>query len=134
MVVMILASCTAPLRVDEPLSDKEKRFVGEWEYVQTNYYYGKVVNTRVVLILRVDRSARVFCRELGATHWREVTTRRSQWYYDKKEPILWTTGRRDQAHRRGGYNVWWRNDTLWVDDMYEVDNMQPRTSSIPGYN
>jgi len=134
IVSLLIAGCSAPVRINVPLSDKEKGFVGEWEYVQSNLYYGKDVHTRVVLIIRADRSARVFRRDLGETRWQEVTTRHSQWYYDKKRPILWITGRRDQPQGKGGYNAWWRNDILWVDDMNEVDRMRPRTSVIPGYD
>ena len=132
IVSLLIAGCSAPVRINVPLSDKEKGFVGEWEYVQSNLYYGKDVQTRVVLIIRADRSARVFRRDLGETRWQEVTTRHSQWYY--KRPGLWITGRRDRPQGKGGYNAWWSNDILWVDDMNEIDRMRPRTSVIPGYD
>ena len=134
IVSLLIVGCSAPVRINVPLSDTEKGFVGEWEYVQSDLYYGKVVHTRVVLIIRADRSARVFRRDLGETRWQEVTTRHSQWYYDKKRAGLWITGRRDRAQGKGGYNAWWRNDILWVDDMNEIDRMRPRTSVIPGYD
>jgi len=69
IVSLLIAGCSAPVRINVPLSDKEKGFVGEWEYVQSNLYYGKDVHTRVVLIIRADRSARVFCRDLGETRY-----------------------------------------------------------------
>ena len=134
IVSLLIAGCSAPVRINVPLSDTEKGFVGEWEYVQDDLYYGKVVHTRVVLIIRADRSARVFRRDIGETRWQEVTTRHSQWYYDKKRSGLWITGRRDRPQGKGGYNAWWRNDILWVDDMNEIDRMRPRTSVIPGYD
>jgi hypothetical protein len=120
--------------VKEPLSENEKRFIGEWEYIQTNVNYGKEIHARVVLILRADRSARVFRQVLSKSTWREVTTSQSQWYYDKEKPILWTTNRLDGYEGKMGYNAFWQNNVLCVDDTNEVDTLRPRTATIPEYD
>jgi hypothetical protein len=151
IILLTLGGCSVPLptsdlpsqevgeqplleRVNEPLSGKEKRFIGEWEYVQTNVSYGKGIHTRVVLILRAGRSARVFRQVLGKSTWREVTTRHSQWYYDKEKPILWTTNRLDGYEGKMGYNAFWHNNVLWIDDSNEADILRPRTATIPEYD